>query len=185
MNKEPWADRFEAEKAVRGVRLENKGIFIEGNGNELPGDVPLQGRGHAANVYLFAENSFDEHAAEFRGAINGSFTCVGMELVGAFDIYRAHRALIFERWDVDELRRRANGKGQVRTGCATARPPGSPPPSRGRRRRPRDGGGVAVRATVPQMEGQGWAWQWAERPRAWGPLRRAGGEPPVVLPLVS
>ena len=78
MNKEPWADRFEAEKAVRGVRLENKGIFIEGNGNELL--VPLQGRGHAANVYLFAENSFNEHAAEFYGAINGSFTCVGMEL---------------------------------------------------------------------------------------------------------
>ena len=72
MNKEPWADRFEAEKAVRGVRLENKGIFIEGNGNELL--VPLQGRGHAANVYLFAENSFNEHAAEFYGAINGSFT---------------------------------------------------------------------------------------------------------------
>ena len=115
MNKEPWADRFEAEKAVRGVRLENKGIFIEGNGNELL--VPLQGRGHAANVYLFAENSFNEHAAEFYGAINGSFTCVGMELEGAFDIYRAHRALIFERWDVDKLRRRANGKGQVRTGC--------------------------------------------------------------------
>ena len=101
MNKEPWADRFEAEKAVRGVRLENKGIFIEGNGNELL--VPLQGRGHAANVYLFAENSFNEHAAEFYGAINGSFTCVGMELEGAFDIYRAHRALIITRFHVRKI----------------------------------------------------------------------------------
>ena len=62
MNKEPWADRFEAEKrACAACCLENKGIFIEGNGNELL--VPLQGRGHAANVYLFAESGFNEHAA--------------------------------------------------------------------------------------------------------------------------
>ena len=80
--------------------------------NVVPLTVHLEGKDYP--------NYLDGSAisnAEFYGAINGSFTCVGMELEGAFDIYRAHRALIFERWDVDKLRRRANGKGQVRTGC--------------------------------------------------------------------
>lgn len=120
MNKEPWADRFEPERVLRGVLLENKGIFLEGkdSGNELL--IPLHGRGHGANVYLFPESGFNAKAAELYGSVNGSFTCVGIELEGAFDIFRTHRALIFERWTVDKLRRRAHGKGQIRTGCDCA-----------------------------------------------------------------
>lgn len=118
MNKEPWADRFEAERVLKNVLLDNKGIFIEGGGNELL--VSLAGRGQAGSIYLFAENGFNEKAAEFYGAINGSFTCAGIALEGAFDLYRTHRALIFERWEVDKLMRRANGKGQIRTGCDCA-----------------------------------------------------------------
>lgn len=120
MNKEPWADRFEAEQVARNVRLEHKGIFLQGADHELL--IPLQGRGWEANVYLFAENSFNEKAAEFYGAVDGTFTCVGLELEGAFDIYRSHRALIFECWHIDKLRRRADGKGQIRTGCDCSTP---------------------------------------------------------------
>ena len=61
-------------------------------------------------------------AAELYGSINGSFSCVGIELEGAFDVYRGHRTLIFERWTIDKLKRRAHGKGQVRTGCDCATP---------------------------------------------------------------
>ena len=120
MNKEPWADRFEPERALRGVLLENKGLFLEGRGNELL--IPLHGRGHGANVYLFADSGFNAKAAELYGSINGSFSCVGIELEGAFDVYRGHRTLIFERWTIDKLKRRAHGKGQVRTGCDCATP---------------------------------------------------------------
>lgn len=120
MNKEPWADRFEPERALRGVLLENKGLFLEGKGNELL--IPLHGRGHGANVYLFADSGFNAKAAELYGSINGSFLCVGIELEGAFDVYRGHRTLIFERWTIDKLKRRAHGKGQVRTGCDCATP---------------------------------------------------------------
>ncbi|MEG0323990.1 MAG: hypothetical protein RR547_01295 [Raoultibacter sp.] len=119
-HKELWVDRFEPEWMMRGVPLEGKGFFLQSGESELL--VPLVGRGHVANVYLFAENGFNEKAAEFYGAINGSFTCLGMPLEGAFDIYRAHRSLLFERWDIDELRRRANGKGQIRTGCDCSTP---------------------------------------------------------------
>lgn len=120
MNKELWADRFEAERALRNVTLDNKGVFLKGGGNELL--IPLSGRSHAASIYLFRENGFNEKAAEFYGAINGSFTCAGIELEGAFDVYRAHRALIFERWEIDQLKRRADGKGQIRTGCDCSTP---------------------------------------------------------------
>lgn len=120
MNKEPWAERFECERMLKGVLLDNKGIFLKGGGNELL--VPLAGRSHAANVYVFNENSFNEKAAEFYCSINGSFTCVGIVLEGAFDVFRTHRALIFERWEIDKLKRRADGKGQIRTGCDCSTP---------------------------------------------------------------
>ena len=111
MNRESWVDRFEADRVVRGVLLDTRGIFLKGGGNELL--IPLAGRSQAIDVYLFRENGFNEKAAEFYGAIEGSFTCVGLELEGAFDVFRTHRGLIFERWEVDKLNRRADGKGQI------------------------------------------------------------------------
>ena len=114
-----WLDRFECDSMRRDVLLDNRGVFLSGkDGNELL--IPMKGRGKKYNVYVFDENGFNEKAAELYGSTYGSFTCCDVELEGAFDIYRADRALIFERWAIDKLIRRKDGKGQIRTGCDCA-----------------------------------------------------------------
>lgn len=114
-----WIDRFEADAVVTNVLLDNRGVFLSGrDGNELL--IPMKGRGKKYNVYVFSENGFNEKVAELYGSTYGTFTCCGMELEGAYDIYRADRALIFERWAIDKFMRRAHGKGQIRTGSDCA-----------------------------------------------------------------
>lgn len=118
LNGKKWPDRFEAERVLRNLVLDNRGIFLTAAESELL--IPLMGRGQSCDLYVFPENGFNEKAAEFYGSIDGKHTCCGLELDGAFDIFRARRTLIFERWDIDQLKRRANGKGQIRTGCDCA-----------------------------------------------------------------
>lgn len=117
MKRKKWVGRFEADRAYGNIRFEERGVFLTGNaGNELL--IPLVGRGKFGGIYVFEDNGFNERAAELYGSINGEFTCMGIELSGAFDIYRAECAIIFERWDVDKLMRRKDGKGQSSSGCA-------------------------------------------------------------------
>ena len=155
MNKEPWADRFEAEKAVRGVRLENKGIFIEGNGNELL--VPLQGRGHAANVYCSPRTASTSTPPSSTAPSTARLRAWGWSW-RAPSISTARTAPSSSSAGMSASCAGAPTARARSAPAATARPPGSPLPSRGRRGRPRDGEAWPC-ATVPQMEGQGWAWQ--------------------------
>ena len=115
MNSKKWPDRFEPDFKMANVPLDNKGVFLQSGENEYL--VPLKGRGQTIDIYVFPEDGFNEKAAEFYGSINGSFTCRGITLEGTFDIFRAPRAIIFERWNVDVFKRRAGGKGQIRTDC--------------------------------------------------------------------
>lgn len=117
MKRKKWVSRFDADKAYENIRFEERGIFLTGNaGNELL--IPMIGRGKFGGIYIFEDSGFNERAAELYGSINGEFSCMGIELKGAFDIYRTDKALIFERWDVDKLMRRKDGKGQASSGCA-------------------------------------------------------------------
>ena len=116
MHKKPWVDRFDADVVLKDLLLDNRGIFIKGEGdNELL--IPMVGRGRSANVYLFSDSAFNERAAEPFASISGHHTCCGLVLDGAFDIYLAPRAIIFERWAMDKLMRRRNGKGQPSSVC--------------------------------------------------------------------
>ncbi|MCI9129843.1 MAG: hypothetical protein HFJ65_06015 [Eggerthellaceae bacterium] len=122
MKKKPWVDRFEADAVIFGQLQGNRGIFVksadEGSQNELI--IPMMGRGRNCSIYLFSDNGFNEKAATFYGSIWGKHTCCELALDGAFDIYIADKALIFERWSVDALGRREGNKGQIRTGCDCA-----------------------------------------------------------------
>ncbi len=116
MKRKKWVSRFDADEEYENIRFEERGIFLTGNaGNELL--IPMIGRGKFGGIYIFEDNGFNERAAELYGSINGSFSCMGVEIEGAFDIYRTDCALIFERWDVDKLMRRKDGKGQASSGC--------------------------------------------------------------------
>lgn len=116
MNRKPWVDRFEADAVLYDMLLDNRGIFIKGEGgNEIL--VPMVGRGRSVNIYLFSDGVFNERAAEQLFSISGHHTCCGMVLDGAFDVYRTDRAIIFESWAMDKLMRRRNGKGQPSSVC--------------------------------------------------------------------
>ncbi len=116
LKRKDWVPRFEPDAAMHDLLLDNRGVFLRGGDNELL--IPMVGRGRSVSLYLFSENGFNEKAAELYGSIYGKFDCCGMELDGAYDIYRTDRALIFERWAIDKLMRRANGKGQISSGCS-------------------------------------------------------------------
>lgn len=119
MKKKKWLDRFEADEVLHNKLLDDRGIFLQSSdGSEIL--IPMTGRGLSCDIYVFKENGFNEKAADLFCSIYGKHTCCGVELDGAYDIYRTNRALIFEKWEIDKFMRRANGKGQMRTGVDCA-----------------------------------------------------------------
>lgn len=118
LERKRWVGRFVPQQAVGIEKLQNKGVFLQNGANEILIPVPVRGRD--LGVYVFNEGGFNTKAAEYFSSINGTFTCEGLTLEGAFDVYRAHHAVIFERWALDQFNRRANGNGQIRTGCDCA-----------------------------------------------------------------
>lgn len=119
MNKKKWLDRFEADEVLHSKLLDDRGIFLSSSdGSEML--IPMAGRGLSVDLYVFTENGFNEKAAELFASIYGSHSCCGIKLEGAYDIYRTHRGLIFEKWEIDKFMRRSNGKGQIRTGTDCA-----------------------------------------------------------------
>lgn len=117
LDRKRWPSRFESEQEVRGALLENQGVVIDFEGAQLL--VPVPGRGRTVDVYVFGEDGFNADAAELYGSISGSFTCCGMQLEGTFDVYRAERALLLERWAFDKLGRRESKKRRCqRSSCS-------------------------------------------------------------------
>ncbi|MEG1167518.1 MAG: hypothetical protein RSD93_05610 [Gordonibacter sp.] len=104
-----WLGRFEP--IGRGARVDFRGresqdaafsvrgvpVAFAGGGSLI---VPLSGRG--ADVYLFADDSFNEEAATYFTTLQGDFTCAGLELSGMFDVFKADNALILEQWNLGE-----------------------------------------------------------------------------------
>lgn len=112
LRRKNWIPRFDFEQVVHQPLLDERGVFLTGkDGNEML--IPLHARNHPISLYVFDDSTFNEKAAEMYGSIYGSYSCCGIALEGAYDIYRADRALIFERWQIDKFMARANGKGRI------------------------------------------------------------------------
>ncbi|WP_418734736.1 hypothetical protein [Ellagibacter sp.] len=115
MSNKDWYSRFKPEKVYEGALVERGGVVIDCNESMIL--IPVRGvRAHdrTVDIFLFPDDGFNVDLGEYYGSISGSFTCYGLPLEGTFDIYRAGRALLFERWVFDELgyrKRRASQKG--------------------------------------------------------------------------
>ena len=104
LDKKPWQERFEPEVARERVLIEHGGACIECGENMVLVPVRgVRGRDRFIDIYVFPDDGFNIDLAEYHGSISGKFSCYGIPLEGTFDIYLAGRALIFERWDFDEL----------------------------------------------------------------------------------
>lgn len=115
MSKKSWISRFVPEQATK-VRLQTRGVFVQakdGN-NELL--IPLPVHNRIVDICRFGDMSINEEAGDFYGSIYGSFTCEGIDLEGAFDIYLGPLAVAFERWDTDKMNTRAHGRGTISAG---------------------------------------------------------------------
>lgn len=99
-----WLGRFQPELVYEGAVIEHGGVVIEcGESMILVPVRGVRGRERTVDLYLFPDDGFNIDLAEYFGSISGSFSCYGLALEGTFDIYRAGRALLFERWAFDEL----------------------------------------------------------------------------------
>jgi len=110
-----WADRFEALQVARDVSYVGAyGLPIECNGVDMV--WPLSGEGgmdKCCDVYVFADDSFNDAACEFMLSIGGTFVVADMTLEGSFDVYRGPGLVVFEKWDTDETGHRLNRKRQM------------------------------------------------------------------------
>lgn len=115
MSNKDWYTRFQPEMVLEGALVERGGVVVECEENMTL--IPVRGtRAHdrTVDIFLFPDDGFNVDLGEYYGSISGSFTCYGLPLKGTFDIYRAGRALLFERWAFDELgyrKRKASHKG--------------------------------------------------------------------------
>ncbi len=110
-----WYSRFQPEAVLEGAIIERGGVVIECGENMML--IPVRGtRAHdrTIDIFLFPDDGFNTDLGEYYGSISGSFVCCELPLEGTFDIYRAGRALVLERWAFDELgyrKKRASLKG--------------------------------------------------------------------------
>lgn len=111
-----WPQRFCAEDARLGIRLQLRGIAVESK--EVQFFIPMSGRNRTADVYLFADGKINDNAADYFTSVSGTFTCLDMTFAGTYDIYVGPRLVIFERWEFDKLGNRLNGKGETKMCCS-------------------------------------------------------------------
>lgn len=111
-----WPQRFCAEDARLGVRLQLRGITVESK--DVQFFIPMTGRNRTADVYLFADGEVNDEAADYFTSVSGTFTCLDMEFAGTYDILVGPRLVIFERWEFDKLGNRLNGKGETKMCCS-------------------------------------------------------------------
>lgn len=111
-----WPQRFCAEDARLGIRLQLRGIAVESK--EVQFFIPMTGRNRTADVYLFADGKVNDNAADYFTSVSGTFTCLDMTFAGTYDIYVGPRLVIFERWEFDKLGNRLNGKGETKMCCS-------------------------------------------------------------------
>lgn len=115
--RKPWVKRFEPTQAREGFYLSDSGVFLEGEDSQIL--IPMKGRSQAVSVYVFAEDGFNDESADLCLSFSGKYTCCTMQLDGTYDVYRAGRALIFEKWNMDEAGRRLTRKARCQQcpGC--------------------------------------------------------------------
>ena len=105
LDEKDWRIRFEAEMVLEGALIE-RGVL----------DAAALDR--TTDILVFADDSFNTDVADFYGSISGPFTLYEQKFEGTFDIYRAGRNLILERWEFDELGFRKRRRSQVGECCS-------------------------------------------------------------------
>ena len=115
MSNQDWYTRFEPEVFRTGAIVDRGGVVLECGESMIL--IPVRGtRAHdrTVDIFVYPDDGFNVDLGEYYGSVSGSFVCYGLPLEGTFDIYRAGRALLFERWAFDELgyrKRKASHKG--------------------------------------------------------------------------
>lgn len=117
-SRKDWLGRFEPERVVRGVRLLRGSVPIEfAHGGTVI--VPAEARGQHLTIMEFADGAINEEAARFFGAVEGSFTCAGMEFSGTYDVLVTKGVLMFVRWAVNERGQRTSEAELAKQFCKT------------------------------------------------------------------
>ena len=116
LDKKDWRIRFEAEMVLEGALIERGGVVFEAGDTMFL--VPVRGiraKDRTTDILVFADDSFN---TDVYGSISGPFTLYEQKFEGTFDIYRAGRNLILERWEFDELGFRKRRRSQVGECCS-------------------------------------------------------------------
>lgn len=83
--------------------------------------VPVRGiraKDRTVDILVFPDDGFNLDVAEFFCSISGPFKLYDCEFEGTFDIYRAGRNLVLERWAFDELGYRKRRRSQIGDCCS-------------------------------------------------------------------
>ena len=110
-----WPLRFVPIQEVHGFSFAGAvGLVVQTEGLDMM--WPLQVRGGVdkyCDVYVYEDDQFNDEAVDYMLSVGGKLTVAGLELDGSYDVYRADGLLIFEKWIVDDIGRRANKKRQI------------------------------------------------------------------------
>ncbi len=119
LDEKDWRIRFKAEMVLEGALIERGGVVFEAGDTMFL--VPVRGiraKDRTTDILVFADDGFNTDVADFYGSISGPFTLYEQKFEGTFDIYRAGRNLILERWEFDELGFRKRRRSQVGECCS-------------------------------------------------------------------
>lgn len=119
LDKKDWRIRFEAEMILEGALIERGGVVFEVG--ETMVLVPVRGlraKDRTIDILVYPDDGFNLDVAEYFCSISGPFKLYDCEFEGTFDIYRAGRSLVLERWAFDELGYRKRRRSQIGDCCS-------------------------------------------------------------------
>lgn len=117
--KKDWRIRFEAEMILEGALIERGGVVFEMGDTMFCMPVRgLRAKDRTVDILVYPDDGFNLDVADYYGSISGPFKLYDCEFEGTFDIYRAGRTLILERWAFDELGYRKRRRSQIGDCCS-------------------------------------------------------------------
>lgn len=119
LDEKDWRIRFKPEMVLEGALVERGGVVFEAGDTMFL--IPVRGiraKDRTVDILVFPFDAFNLDVAEFYCSISGPFTLYGQKFEGTFDVYRAGRNLVLERWEFDDLGLRRRRRSDVGECCS-------------------------------------------------------------------